>query len=84
MPAVKLATLVNPPDHYISFGKNSAIFKHLQRHPNCKKACGVDCFSVLDMSSTPYQLKIKEALHIAKQQPCLNVQSKSVQVTMVM
>lgn len=69
---------------HLESDKNSSIFKHLQNEPTCKATCSLDCFEILDKALTPYQLKIKEALHIGKEQPVLNRQVKSLQVTMVL
>ena len=38
----------------------------------CKALCSEDCFSILDIASTSFQLKIKEALHIGWEKPLLN------------
>ena len=54
--------------------KASHIFKHLQNSEHCRALCSVDCFHILDHTSTGFQLKIKEAFHIQRQQPSLNQQ----------
>ena len=36
--------------------------------------CSADCFHVLDHASTSFQLKIKDAIHIQKEQPSLKQQ----------
>ena len=54
--------------------KASHIFKHLQNSEHCGALCSVDCFHILDNASTGFQLKIKEAFHIQRQQPSLNQQ----------
>ena len=50
------------------------IFKHLKDSPHCRALCSADNFHVLDHASTGFQLKIKEAIHIKKEQPSLNQQ----------
>ena len=51
------------------------ILKHLQDSEHCHSAlCSADCFHVLDHASTGFQLKIKEAIHIQREQPSLNQQ----------
>ena len=54
--------------------RTSHIFKHLQNSEHCRALCSADCFHVLDHASTTFQLKIKEAIHIQKEQPPLNQQ----------
>ena len=41
---------------------------------NIVAPCSVDCFHILDHASTSFQLKIKEAIHIQREQPSLNQQ----------
>ena len=69
---------------HLESDKGSTVYKHLQKNRRCKRACSTDCFSMLDRATTPYQLKIKEAMHIAIEKPTLNIQTKSIKVTMVM
>ena len=52
----------------------SHIFKHLENSKHCHDLCSVDCFHILDHASTTFQLKIKEAFHIRREQPSLNQQ----------
>ena len=40
----------------------------------CRALCSVECFHILDHASTSLQLKIKEAIHIQREQPSLNQQ----------
>ena len=56
----------------------SHIFKHLQNSEHCHALCSVDCFHILDHASMGFQLKIKEAFHIQRQQPSLNQQLHDV------
>ena len=60
-------------EHLVS-DKASNIFKHLQNSEHCRALSSVDCFHILDHASTRFQLKIKEAFHIQRQQPSLNQQ----------
>ena len=60
-------------EHLVS-DKASHIFKHLQNSEHCRALCSVDCFHILDHASTSFQLKIKEAFHIQREQPSLNQQ----------
>lgn len=54
--------------------KDSHVFKHLLASPACKAVSNADSFSVLDSAETEYQLKLKEGLYIAWENPSLNVQ----------
>ena len=60
-------------EHLVS-DKASHIFKHLQNSERCRALCSVECFHNLDHASTSFQLKIKEAIHIQREQPSLNQQ----------
>ena len=42
--------------------------------PHCLPLCLADNFHVLDHASTGFQLKIKEAIRIQREQPSLNEQ----------
>ena len=59
---------------HLAVDKASHIFKHLQNSERCRALCTIDCFHILDHATTSFQLKIKEAIHIQKEQPCLNQQ----------
>ena len=50
------------------------IFKHLQNSEHCPALCSVDCFHILDHASMGFQVKMKEAFHIQREQPSLNQQ----------
>ena len=54
-------------EHLVS-DKTSHIFKHLQNCQRCRALCSVDCFHILDHVSTSFQLNIKEAFHIQREQ----------------
>ena len=60
-------------EHLVS-DRASHIFKHLKDSPHCRAMCSADNFHVLDHASTGFQLKIKEAIHIQREQPSLNQQ----------
>ena len=44
--------------------ENSYIFHHLESSKTCLAARSEACVSILDTTSSPFQLKIKGALHI--------------------
>ena len=60
-------------EHLVS-DRASHIFKHLKDSAHCRTLCSADNFHVLDHTSTGFQLKIKEAIHIQREQPSLNQQ----------
>ena len=60
-------------EHLVS-DKASHIFKHLENSEHCRTLCSVGCFHILDHAPTRFQLKIKEAFHIQREQPSLNQQ----------
>ena len=60
-------------EHLVS-DRASHIFKHLKDSAHCRALCSADNFHVLDHASTGFQRKIKEAIHIQREQPSLNQQ----------
>ena len=60
-------------EHLVS-DRASHIFRHLKDSPHCRALCSADNFHVLDHASTGFQLKIKEAIRIQREQPSLNQQ----------
>ena len=54
--------------------KNSIIYKHLHACPSCKNKFSTSCFKIIDNDQSTFSLKIKEALHINRTNPDLNVQ----------
>ena len=60
-------------EHLVS-DRTSHIFKHLKDSAHCRALRSADNFHVLDHASTGFQLKIKEAIHIQREQPSLNQQ----------
>ena len=68
-----MSAFFHTSEHLVS-DKASHIFKHLQNSKHCCIFCSVDCLLILDHASTSFQLKIKEAIHIQREQPSLNQQ----------
>ena len=66
-------------EHLVS-DKNSQVNKHLLENSECKSVCDESCFSIIDMASSSFRLKVKEALHIRWQNPILNKQVKLIMV----
>ena len=52
----------------------SHISRHLQNPQDCHALCSADCFPVFDHTSTSFEPKIKEDIHIQREQPSLNQQ----------
>ena len=59
---------------HLAIDRASHIFKHPQNSEHCRALCSADCFDVLDHACTSFQLKIKEAIHIQREQPSLKQQ----------
>ena len=59
---------------HLVIDRASYIFWHLKDSPHCRALCSTDNFHVLDHASTSFQLKIKEAIHIQREQPSLHQQ----------
>ena len=74
-----LATYVH---EHLTSDKNSHIFQHINGSETCKALCSEECFSILDITSTSFQLKIKEALHIGWEKPLLNKQVNHVNLSL--
>ena len=62
-------------EHLVS-DKASPIFKHFHNSEHCRALRAVDCFHIkfLDHASASFQFKIKEAIHITREQTSLNKQ----------
>ena len=69
-----LPTLVR---EHLASDRASHIFKHPQNSGYCRTLCSADSFHFLDHASTGFQLKIKEAIHVQREQPSLNQQLQS-------
>ena len=66
------------------FGKESAVFKRLDKYPLCKQHCTKqNCFKILDNANSSYMLAIKEGLHIRWLKPVLNKQKKHQVITLL-
>ena len=60
-------------EHLVS-DRASHIFRHLKDPPHRRALCSAANFHVLDHASAGFQHKIKEAIHIQREQPSLNQQ----------
>ena len=48
------------------------------------KECSKDCFKIIDSAPTPFQLKLKELMHINWYKPDLNSQVKYFNLTLTL
>ena len=69
---------------HLKSDRASHIFKHLQNSEHCRALSSGDCFHILDHASTTFQLKIKEAFHIQREQPSLNQQLHSKTILLIL
>ena len=61
--------------------KKSNIFAHLVNNETCKALSTENCFEIIESVSTPFKLKLKEAMHIIWKDPSLNKQQKHVSIS---
>ena len=66
---------------HLETDSKSHIFQHLKDNPSCRDVCDTSCFKIIDHASSPFRLKVKEALHIQWLKPVLNKQQKHVSIT---
>ena len=59
----------------------STIFSHLNDNIECRKACGVNSFKIIDTTRTKFLLKFKEVLNIKWSNPSLNKQKTHFSLT---
>ena len=57
---------------HLQTDKKSHIFAHLVNNETCKALSTENCFERIDSASTPFKLKLKEAMHIIWTKPSLN------------
>ena len=63
---------------------STRVFKYLQDSAHCRVLCSADSFHVLDHASTGFQFKIKEAIHIQREQPSLKQPCKSKIILLIL
>ena len=78
--ATKLLTFSTGDREHLVSDSASHIFRHLKGSAHCRSLCSADKFHVSDHASTGFQLKIKEAIHIQREQPSLNQQLPHVSI----
>ena len=53
---------------HLNRDRTSHIFRQIQQSEACRNPCSAECFEVIDHTTTKFQVKIKEALHISGEQ----------------
>ena len=66
---------------HLETDKKSHIFAHLVNNETCKALSTENCFEIIDSASTPFKLKLKEAMHIIWKKPSLNKRQKHVSIS---
>ena len=66
---------------HLETDKKSHIFAYLVNNETCKALSTENCFEIIDSTSTPFQLELKEAMHIIGKKPSLNKQQKHVSIS---
>ena len=66
---------------HLETDKKSHIFAHLVNNETCKALSTENCFEIIDSTSTPFKLKLKEEMHIIWTKPLLNKQQKHVSIS---
>ena len=61
--------------------KKSRIFGRLDNNETCKALSTENCFEIIDSASTPFRLKLKEAMYIIWKKTSLNKQQKHVSIS---
>ena len=61
--------------------KKAHIFTHLVKNETCKALSTKNCFEIIESTSTPFRLKLKEVIHIIWKKQSLNKQQKHVSVS---
>lgn len=74
-----LATRIS---EHLTSDKNSHIYKHINKSPNCTRECDQNSFKIIDSAPTKLQLRIEESLHISWEKTNLNKQLDSTLFTL--
>ena len=67
---------------HLKTDKKSHIFALLVNNETCKALNTENCFETIDSASTPFRLKLKEAMHIIWKKSLLNKQQKHVSISL--
>ena len=66
---------------HLETDKKSHIFAHLVNNETCKALSTKTYFEIIDSASTPFKLKLKEAMHIIWKKPLLDKQQKHASIS---
>ena len=66
---------------HLKTDKKSHIFGHLVNNETCKALSTENCFDINDFASTPFTLKLKEAMHLIWKKPLLNKHQEHVSIS---
>ena len=69
-------------DEHIKKDKKSHVFQHLRTKEECFSSFDLNCFSILDLTTTKYQTKLKEGMYIDWEKPNLNKQKNHLSTTL--
>ena len=69
-------------DEHLRRDKASHVFKHINENMDCFDKCDVNSFKIIDRASTPFGLKIREAIHVNWLKPALNRQKIALKLTL--
>ena len=61
--------------------KKSDNFSHLGNNKTCKAVSTENCLEITDSVSTPFRLKLKEAMYIIWKKPSLDKQQKHLSIS---
>ena len=76
-----LATCTHVREHLLS-DKSSHVYRHLQSSRACRDSCATESFTILDSAASKFQIKVKEALHIKRENPIFNQQLKHLDLSL--
>ena len=66
---------------HLETDSESHIFKHLKTNKNWKELCDIECFEIIDSTTSSYKLKLNEDMHITWEKPLLNKQVKHTSIS---
>ena len=65
---------------HLETNKKSHIFAHFVNE-TCEALSTENCFEIIESTTTPFRLKLKEAMHIIWKKPSVNKQQKHVSIS---
>ena len=69
-------------DEHLRKDKASHVFKHINENVDCFDKSSTNSFKIIDRASTPFGLKIREAIHVNWLKPTLNKQKIALKLTL--